>query len=106
MSSTTIETLKQAIKAKRNVAFTYDGHDRECSPHAIGWKDDKVNVLVYQFGGSTSKGKVTSQGPANWRCMLVANIKSLEEIEGEWHTWGNHSQPSTCIDKLIAEVDY
>lgn len=106
MNQSTIQTLALAIHSKRNVSFTYDGHYRECSPHALGHKGGKVNMLVFQFSGATSSGPITSDGPGNWKCMDVAKIQGLELIEGDWHTWENHSQPSTCIDTMIAEVAY
>jgi hypothetical protein len=80
-----IQTITIANHSKKKVSFTYDGHYRECSPHALGRKGEKVNVLVFQFGGATSKGPITQDGPNNWKCMDVAKIQGLELIEGDWY---------------------
>lgn len=104
MNPNTKQQIISAISERKNISFTYDGHNRECSPHAIGLKAGKVNVLVYQFAGYTSKGPVVGDGPSNWRCLDGSKITELEIVDGEWHTFSNHSQPSTCIDTMIAQV--
>lgn len=106
MNPTTKQQIISAISEQKNVSFTYDGHFRECSPHAIGFKAGRINVLVYQFGGHTSKGPVLADSRSNWRCLDGSKIIDLEIINGEWHSFENHSRPSTCIDTLIAEVTY
>ncbi len=63
-------------------------------------------MVVYQFGGMTSKGPVTGDSAGNWRCMDVSQIVNLEVIGGEWHSFENHSTPSKCIDTMLAEVAY
>lgn len=100
----TNEILVAAIRQQQNVSFSYQAHYRECSPHAIGHKKGKVNVLVYQFSGSTSKGPIVGDGPNNWRCMDVNLIDNIRVIEGAWHTFENHTRPSNCIDDMIEEV--
>lgn len=106
MIQATIQALSRAIQARQNVSFVYDGYYRECSPHALGYKGEKVNVLVYQFAGSTSSGPIGDSGPNNWKCMDVAKIVGIESIDGEWHTFENHTRPSTCIDHYLEQVDY
>lgn len=99
-----IDTLKTAISKKQNVRFTYQGHERLCSPHALGYKGSRVNVLAYQYGGMTSKGPVVGDSASNWRCLHLEEVQGVETIEGEWHSFENHSRPSSCIDTMIAEV--
>lgn len=100
------EILRDAINGKRNVSFVYDGLHRECSPHALGGKKDKLNCLVYQFAGQTSKGPITGDAVNNWRCLDIAKIDDLRVIDGEWHSFENHSRPATCIDDMQVEVEY
>ena len=100
------DSIAHAIITKQNVSFNYQDHLRLCSPHALGQKGGKTNVLVYQYGGMTSKGAVTGDSPNNWRCMDVSLISDFQVIRGAWHSSDNQYTPSKCIDTMLAEVAY
>lgn len=95
------------IASKINLSCYYNGFYRECSPHALGYKDGKLHILCNQFGGNTSKGPITNpKDPNNWKCFVINKMSNLEIVKGEWHTGSNHSRPQNCIDNIICEIEY
>jgi len=102
----TADLLRQAVREKKQVVATYDGYERELCPHVVGWKNGVLQCLAYQFAGYSSKGRVTPESPANWRCLTVAKLGDVQLRDGEWHTSANHSRPSTCVDQIDVEVSY
>lgn len=83
-----IETLVEAVKAKKSLRCYYAGVERVFSPHAVGKKGDHHLVLVYQFGGeSWSSDKIHITNAKNWRVFDVSEIKELKPVEPDtWHT--------------------
>ena len=69
-------------------------------------------MLVYQYAGRSSKGPIATppvpaDGPsANWKCMLVSKLTDLSLVDGEWYTCQKHTQRSSCVDQVIAEVSH
>jgi len=104
----TAAVLKHAIANRLQVTAVYDGYKREFCPHAIGWKrakhadDDEYHVLVYQFGGYTSRGRVSSGG--QWKCFAVDKLEDLTSRLGKWHTAPVASR-SHCIDLDRVELE-
>lgn len=103
MAESVVDALIKAIENRRSVEFVYDGFLRRCSPHIVGQKLGNVNVLVYQYAGSTSKGDVTLLGPENWRCMHVTKIDRVLVVDDEWYTWDNYEE-NRCIDEVWCRV--
>ena len=90
---------KQIIKAK------YDGYEREMCPHVIGTnKEGREQVLVYQFGGYSSKGIITPNSSSNWRCIQIDKLENIRVEDGEWHTSNNHSSAQVCVANIDLEV--
>jgi len=106
MPTTTYTTIRNAILNKQQVFATYDGLPRELCPHMIGHKAGVEQALFYQFGGSTSKGPITSDTKDNWKCMIISKFQNVTVKDGEWHTFENHSRPSTCTDVIDVEVHF
>ena len=50
------DVLRDTIISKRQVICDYDGHSRKICPHVMGTKNDKTQVLSYQFDGTSSRG--------------------------------------------------
>jgi len=94
--------LTQAINEKKQVFANYEGYSRQFCPHVLGFKNNELRVLVYQFGGSSSKGYVSGE----WKCFVVANLPSFALHKGPWHTdpTHGHSRSQTCIDTVTASV--
>jgi len=106
------ELLKTAIQSKSCVRGVYDGYERFFCPHILGGKGGKTNVLVYQYAGNSSKGRiitppVPNDGPSsNWKCMLVSNLSELSLVDGPWYTCQKHTQRQSCVDQVIVEVSH
>lgn len=94
--------LSQAIQEKRRVFATYDGHQREFCPHALGYKDGIERVLAYQFGGDSSKGSVAGE----WKCFIVSHLQGIAITNGDWCADPGNSPPhlQDCIGQVIHQV--
>ena len=82
--------LKQALKEKRVVVFTYKGHSRTVEPHALGkGTEDKPVLLAWQTAGGSQ-----TEPPPGWRVFLVTEIKELAMTEKTFAKprpdYGNH----------------
>ena len=97
------ELVRSAILARKQIAVTYDGHEREMCPHAIGTKNGRAQALFFQFAGGSSQGLPPG---GQWRCLSIEGLSDVAIRDGAWHTNSNHSQPSTCLDEIDVEVDY
>ena len=106
MNSSTYQVIKNSILNKQQVFATYDNFQREMCPHVIGTKDGVEQALFYQFGGYSSKGRITEQTKNNWRCITISKLTNVSVKDGEWFTFGNHSMPSFCVDTIDVEVAY
>lgn len=101
--------VREAILTGRAVRAVYRGRERLVCPHVIGRKNNtrRAQALFYQFGGQSSTGLEPDGSPANWRCMFLDWLDSVEIIDGEdWHTAPNHSRPQTCVDQIDVEVAF
>jgi hypothetical protein len=92
--------ISLAIDNLNQIEFDYKGYHRIACPHILGLKNNKEQVLVYQFDGESSK-KLAPNG--EWRCVEIASIKNLKIIEGAWHT-KPATQKSTCVDNIVNKV--
>ena len=102
---TVYELIKDAIQHKKIITADFKGFYREMCPHHLGTKNGKYNCLFYQFGGFSSSG-LSSDPFKNWRCIPIDLLQNVQVIEGNWHTAGNHTRPSTCIDDTHFIVDF
>lgn len=98
--------VRQAIINKDQVIATYQGHNREMSPHVIGTKGGRQQALFYQFGGTSSSGLGPDGSGENWRCIPVDELQGVSTRKGAWHTAPTHSQEQTCVDSIDVEVQY
>lgn len=104
------QTIVSAIRSKKPLEVIHQNHRKLVCPFRIGWKEteDKgiyKNVLVYQFGGYSSKGLEPDGSMDNFRCWNLDDIRSATPIDTEWHhPRGWSTMRSTCVDQVIAEV--
>lgn len=71
------ELICQAIKERRLLSFTYDGHHRVVEPHCLGISTAGNSALrCYQTKGSSASGKV----PA-WHLMTTNKIVDLTLLD-------------------------
>ena len=96
------ELIRRAIIERWQVSAVYKGKRREMCPHALGYKNGREQALFFQFGGESSSGLLDG---GQWRCLLVAELDSIELREGEWHSRGGHSRPQSCVDVVDVEVE-
>ena len=94
--------LSTAIREKKPVTATYEGHYREFCPHVLGYKNGELRVFVYQFGGSSSEGPVSGE----WKCFIVANLAGSTIANGPWRTdpIHRHSRSQQCIENVTVQV--
>ncbi|MDQ7064657.1 MAG: hypothetical protein Q9P90_10480 [candidate division KSB1 bacterium] len=64
--------IGQAIKYKRILEFSYNGHFRVVEPHVPGVSNGKLQFLGYQISGSSSSG-----GIPQWRRFDLDRIRNL-----------------------------
>lgn len=95
--------IERAIREKLQVHGMYNGYFSELCPHALGWKNGKLQGLFYQFGGQSSQGTVMP-GEGNWRWLEVSKLSGITLVPGEWYSLNSHSKPNSCIDVLLAEA--
>ena len=95
-------TLRTAILYRRPVEMLAAGRLRKACPYALGYKNDRLKLLVFQFFGET-RSALPSAGL--WRCFLLAEIAWVKIIEGPWRT-GHHRvlKIETSFDYVDLEV--
>jgi hypothetical protein len=64
--------IRRAIAGRLLVAFTYHGHHRVGEPHVYGRTNGRVQLLIYQTGGTSSSGRLP-----DWRRCDVDEITGL-----------------------------
>ena len=54
---TTVDTIAEAIKEKKSLAFAYHGFDRVVSPYACGLTPtNEIKMIGFQIGGGSNSG--------------------------------------------------
>jgi len=76
MPSPTYELFLRAMREKKPIACTYQGHQREICPAILGRTGLEEKSLVFQFAGGTSTGPVSPSG--DWRCFALAEVRNAE----------------------------
>src|SRR5262245_17007507 len=108
MPSPTYLLIRQAVIDKKPIIATYQGHVRQLCPHAIGMKRDekkrdREKVLVYQFGGHSSKPLAPDGSPDNFRCFFIDKMSNVAAVDGAWHTVREFllkGEDQECIDRV------
>jgi len=93
-----------AAAHKRPVSATYKDLPRLFCPHRLGRnRAGQLRVLCYQYGGESESGLEPMGSPANWRCVVLEKLRSVELLEGSWRSAPNHSRPASCV--IEADID-
>jgi hypothetical protein len=92
--------LRLAIEEQRQVRAWYRGHYRAFCPFALGLKNGRRQVLVYQFEGSGSRGPVTG----GWRCLRVDRLTDATLAFGEWCHEVEYHGVTTCLDHVEYQI--
>jgi len=66
----------------------------------IAWAAIKrANVVSF-----VERNRLAPMGsPANWRCIVLEKLNTVELLVGSWKTAPNHSRPTTCV--IEADID-
>ncbi len=96
------ELIRDAIRDKKQVVAIYGDREREMCPHAIGAKNGRAQVIVFQFAGGSRSGLPPG---GQWRCLAIDALSVVAVRDGAWHTAPNYSQLDTCLDEIDLEVD-
>jgi hypothetical protein len=93
-----------AMLRKSPIQAVYKNHLRMLCPHLLGRnKGGRWQVLCYQFGGESSRGLERGESSANWRCIPLNGLSSIELLDLPWHSGAKHSDVQTCIEYI--EID-
>jgi len=76
-----IALLRTAIRELKQVVGYDNDLYREFCPHVLGHKEGVWKVLVWQFGGTSSK----PDDLPNWRWFELRDLSGLTLRDGEWH---------------------
>jgi hypothetical protein len=60
-------------------------------------------ALVFQFGGSTSKGRIPA--PGEWKCFRLEEVREAVLIDGNWHSGNRHSEPQHCMKMVEYDIN-
>ena len=61
---TTVDTIAEAIKEKKSIAFAYHGFDRVVSPYACGiTPTNEIKMIGFQIGGGSNAGVTVVDDP-------------------------------------------
>jgi len=103
MPSATHALFLRAMREKRQVTCLYQGHPRELCPIILGRTGIEEKALVFQFGGSTSKGPIPA--PGEWKCLKLAEVENAVLREGKWHAGQDHSAAQSCMKMVEYDVN-
>ena len=70
--------LRQAIKEKHLIEFTFEHKPRVIEPHDYGVHKGEVKLFGYQIGG------LSSEPLPNWRWSLVNSISDLRLLDQQF----------------------
>jgi hypothetical protein len=78
------------------------GRSRQVCPHALGHKDSRLKVLVFQFSGESASG-LPSDGA--WRSFFLDDIAWAKIIDGPWRSDQNQvAKIEASFDRIDLEV--
>jgi len=100
--SATYSTIRQALRRRQQIVFTYHGKPRAACPIVLGYSADGSEALsAYQVAGESSGGRALP----GWRCFRLAEIGDLETRDGEWREGDSHKQPQACVRFVDVDVN-
>jgi hypothetical protein len=91
-----------AMREARPLACTYQGHYREICPIMLGRTALEEKALVFQFGGTTSKGRLSKP---DWKCFFLDEVREPVLLDGPWHAGSNHSAAQHCMKMVEYDVN-
>ncbi|MEP7239910.1 MAG: hypothetical protein ABI697_03390 [Devosia sp.] len=95
MPSPTYDLFLRAMRDRQQVVCHYQGLRREICPVLLGRTRLEEKSLVFQFGGETSRGRVSP--PGDWKCLRLDLVSDPVLQAGPWHAGTHHSMPQHCM---------
>jgi hypothetical protein len=71
MSSRSYQLFEQAMRLRKQIVCTYDGHTREICPIILGHSEGQEKALTYQFAGQSKSGLPLG---GEWRWSATSNF--------------------------------
>ena len=93
--------LHHAISRRQSVRARYNNKLRVLCPHALGWKNGRAKVLVYQ---AAIFAPTSAADPQGWRTMFVDQIQDLTLTDDPWHSANNYTPRTTGIDTMAIAI--
>ena len=103
MASATYDVFRRAILQEKQVTCIYDGYHRELCPLILGHSKGEEKVLVFQFAGETSKGKLPPGGA--WKCMFLAQVREARLRDGPWREGKSHKHKQVCLSDVDLDIN-
>jgi hypothetical protein len=92
----------RAILERQQITCQYKGYYREVCPYILGHKDGREAVLVYQFGGQSSRGLPPD---GEWRCLILTDVHDPAARDGPWYGDAEHRTVQRCVDDVFVDVN-
>ncbi len=102
MPSAVYRLFRTAILQRKQIVCVYRDRYREVCPHVLGYKDGQEQALTFQFAGQSASGLPPG---GEWRCLVLAQVRSARIRNGPWRTGRNHRKAQTCVDIVDLDVN-
>lgn len=93
--------LREAMENRWRVTCVCDGHFRDFCPHAIGTREGRVRVLVFQVAGQSAEG--LPPGGA-WRVLDLRDMLDVVPGSGKWRTGPAEEAPDDWAQEVLARA--
>lgn len=104
MNADALETIREAIRKRRQLTFTVNGHYRIACPHLLGRKHGEWHVFTWQINDESENG--FKPGAQRWRCFDLDDMSGVAIQDGDWHRgWTTGKRKQSCIDVIDTQVD-
>jgi hypothetical protein len=100
--SATFDLFHRAILERKQITCVYDGFPREVCPYILGLKAGKEAALVFQFGGTSSRGL---RAGGDWRCFYLDGVAQVQLRDGPWYGGAPHRTRQQCVDDVFVDVN-
>jgi hypothetical protein len=102
MSSSIYDLFVRAMIEEKQVACVLDGHPRVFSVIILGHRTGEEVALVWQTGGSSSRG--LPPGGA-WRAIKLSNVRDPTLQEGKLQSGDSHKTEQNWVTEVDLDVN-
>jgi len=95
------DLIATAIQQRLIVTAIYQDKKRIMCPHMLGYKNERLNVLFFQFAGESKSGLPPG---GQWRCIHLDELSNVSIAPGQWHTAPDYGRQQTCVVQVIVKV--